>query len=101
MTTSIFSAGAERPSPAHGPNGENAPAVVEAAPVALPSAPAQKTAKAIRPFDEDRLESPTMSELQAAERAALLAGDSRRALAYRVLRLRRLRRAQRAAGTTL
>jgi hypothetical protein len=52
-------------------------------------------AKVIRPFEADSLRSPTMRELEAAERTAIQLGDMRRALAYRTVRMRRLRLAQR------
>jgi hypothetical protein len=51
----------------------------------------------VRPFEADRLEFPTMRELREAELAAARSGDHRRALAYRIVRSRRLRRAQRGA----
>jgi hypothetical protein len=48
----------------------------------------------LRPFDADRLCEPTMLELARQERAAIKLGDFRRALAYRIVRVRRLARAQ-------
>jgi hypothetical protein len=48
----------------------------------------------VRPHFTDSLMFPTMRELREAELAAARSGDHRRALAYRLVRIRRLRRAQ-------
>lgn len=55
------------------------------------------TVTRIRPLVADDFPRPSLAELETAERDALRRGDSRRALVYRIVRMRRLRRAQREA----
>jgi hypothetical protein len=62
-----------------------------------PTAPLRRV-KRIQPHEPDRLHEPTMLELHRAEYAALQRGDLGRANAYRIVRARRLGRAQREAS---
>lgn len=55
------------------------------------------TVTRIRPLVVDDFPRPSLAEVEIAERDALRRGDSRRAMVYRIVRMRRLRRAQREA----